>query len=87
MINVGDLVQVVRGMPCCGHATGAEGMIFVVYSIKDCSGEYCVFCNALLPPVTAHGCPGRRGINIPRLRLIPRLWELDETEYKEELSA
>src|SRR5260221_6522076 len=86
-IRVGDLVRVARGMPCCGHPTGAEGMIFAVRSIEHTYGEYCDFCNRLDPEDVANGCAGRLGIDLSRLRKIPDLWELDEAERKESLSA
>lgn len=82
-ISVGDLVRVVRGMPCCGHATGAEGMIFVVRSIEHTHSEYCNFCRRLDPEDVANGCEGKLGIDISRLRKIPDLWELDEAERKQ----
>jgi len=85
-IKVGDLVVVARGMPCCGTRTGREGTIFVVSSIVLCPDVICLVCKAPLPPPTAFGSRWK-GFDLQRLRKIPPLWELDETEHKDELPA
>jgi hypothetical protein len=86
-IAVGDLVVVARGMPCCGHRTGAEGSIFVVSAIEPYAQEICISCKAPLPLPTAFGHRGGKGFDLPRLRRIPPLSELDEAEHKEETPA
>jgi hypothetical protein len=85
-IAVGDLVVVARGMPCCGARTGAEGTMFIVNAIYPCPDEFCIFCKASLSPSTAFGSRGR-SFDLPRLRKIPPLAELKETEHKEETPA
>lgn len=83
-IQVGDLVIVVRGMPCCGHLTGAEGKIFEVTAFHTLTqDELCENCYTLLPKeLASHGLQDYRPIANSRLQKIPPLSELESsTEY------
>lgn len=82
-ISVGDLVCVVRGMPCCNTQTGSEGMFFTVTNIQDCQNEVCIHCKMPLPAPAVFGCPGRRGIDLIRLKRIPPLSSLDSLQTDE----
>ena len=68
-IKVGYLVMVVRGMPCCGANTGAEGVPFKVTRLEYFDNERrCNYCRADRPAIySAHGFIGRRAIEITRL--------------------
>lgn len=81
-IQVWDLVQVVRGMPCCGYQTGAEGMCFVVSGIVPVE-DHCAYCGTIMLPFGAERCPGRFPISIERLRRIPPLSELEDNKIDE----
>lgn len=73
MIKAGDLVWVARGMTCCGYLTGAEGMYFVVSGVRSGrTGTGCLQCGdgASARVMCADGCPGRRGIELGRLKKI-----------------
>ena len=80
-IQVGDLVQVVRGMPCCGAVTPMQGHIFKVTGFKETKGK-CKNCSA-----RANGWMSAKGgmfpIDVPRLKRIPPLSELEGQRTEE----
>lgn len=70
-IKKGDLVMVVRGNPCCGHQTGAEGMVFIADYVSVEGRDFlCDGCDRPLPGDWVSGCPGRMGIYAGRLTKI-----------------
>jgi hypothetical protein len=80
-IQVGDLVQVVRGTPCCGHISIWGGHIFTVAEILSVGGDgQCAYCDVLrsfsalaFPKIAA-----MEGIELVMLKRIPPLGELNE---------
>ena len=73
---MGDWVQVVKPTLCCGAVTPMQGHIFLVTGFKQDSGYRCDFCNALVPDGTsAKG--GANPVDVPRLKRIPPLEELE----------
>jgi hypothetical protein len=91
-IKVGDLVMVVRGMPCCGALTGAEGHVFTVTAIRGCltnTRNRCNECkdNTVANDAAANGHPTRPPIQLSRLKVIPPLENLEHTTTKEEVTA
>ena len=85
-IRVGDLVAIVR-WPCCGSRLGH---VDTVVSIEPESllGGRCVDCHTLF---TGYGTYIRltqdRGAQLPWLKRIPPLEELDSEKQKEEITA
>lgn len=87
-IRAVDLVYVARGMVCCGHPTGAEGRSFIVSEIVPGSHlDHCNYCDAVVPAPAAKGCPGRMGIDLPRLIKIAPPALPESIEHKEESHA
>jgi hypothetical protein len=86
-IKVGDLVVVLHS-----HCGSAVGMIRTVSAFHANANGRCPICNFTLShPIAAElngPAPwGRWRLPPSWLRRIPPLWELDETEHKEELPA
>lgn len=84
-ISVGDWVQVVKPMPCCGHTTPMQGHIFQVSSFQLDIGYRCEYCGASTDGTSASG--GERPVDVPRLKRIPPLEELDDVKRDEEITA
>jgi hypothetical protein len=87
-IKVGDLVMVVRGMPCCGRDTRALGMTYVVGKIYEYQNHYCSYCKAPLGTGLAAVASGSNvGVANHRLKRIPPLDELERDQIVKELTV
>ena len=80
-IVAGDLVQVVRGMPCCGHPTPMQGHIFQVTYIYTGNpmGATCDYCDRGFKSGELLAKGGDKPIDVVRLKRIPPLDELEGT--------
>ena len=86
-IKVGDLVQVVRGMPCCGKITQLMGTVFKVSALVDNEGTTCITCGAIvkrIDPISVRGHP-QFAFQLSRLKRIPPLSELEGERTEETL--
>jgi hypothetical protein len=81
-IKAGDLVQVVKPRLCCGNDSGV-GMVFLVEDFTD--GAYCDNCGWQGGPHAGVG--GLWRVELPRLKLIPPLDELEDVKRDEEITA
>ena len=85
-IRVGDLVQVVRPIPCCGNLGASFGAIFRVTKIKCAPFTYCGECKKCIDNVVCvegwHAL-----VTASRVKRIPPLSELESEQRKEELTA
>jgi hypothetical protein len=84
-IKVGDLVVIVKPNPCgCDKGVGT---IFMVEAF-DRSNRWnsCAWCGKNCG-THDQACGEGHAASLYKLRRIPPLWELDETEHKEELPA
>jgi hypothetical protein len=85
-IRVGDLVMVVKPMPCCGHTTPMQGNVFVVTGLFDHSNGYtCDYCDAPAEGMTAAG--GESEVDLLRLKRFKPLDELERDQIVKELSV
>ena len=86
-IEVGDLVQVVRGMPCCGATTKLMGVVFKVSSLVDNEGTACSSCGAIVKKVDPTSVTGHPifAFQLSRLKRIPPLSELEGQRTEETL--
>ena len=84
-IKVGDMVVVVRGMPCCGHSTPMQGHIFRVAQIRERTMTRfpCLYCAAESDNPAALG--GEKPVDLCRLKRIPPLSELEGERTQEDL--
>ena len=85
MIDVGDLVAVVKPTPCCGNPT-AVGWHFVVEGIYSAAVGRCAYCQVVEAKTVASGHP-ISDFNVERLKRIPPLDELDKIKHEEEIIA
>jgi hypothetical protein len=85
-IKVGDLVVVVRGMPCCGSDTKSLGKTYVVSDIIEYKDNYCLNCNVWLGSGLAAMYAIGRAVANNRLKRIPPLDELERDQIVKELS-
>lgn len=84
-ISVGDLVQVVRGMPCCG-AERALGWTFKVSAIRLSQKSHCAICKTSFQGTSlADGHPSWHPFQLHRLKRIPPLGELGQRTLDEML--
>jgi hypothetical protein len=83
-ISVGDLVVVVRGMPCCGALTKRNGLFFKVSAISPDNGAACDSCGKIGGEMHAKDENGLR-FDISRLKRIPPLSELESEKRDEDL--
>jgi len=81
-IKVGDLVMVIKPIPCCGYDKRI-GMISTVEQIVE-RGMYCTICGHNFGTST-HTIVNGIGFSFDRLKKIPPLEEQDKIETKEEL--
>ena len=86
-IQVGDLVQVIYPLPCC-KANGSFGLIFIVKHIER--STRCPLCKM----DTSHEFRAGNaevgignGFVLSRLKKIPPLSELEDTNIKETVEA
>ena len=81
----GDLVQVVKPVPCCGRTTPMQGHIFKVTSIDVAIPGYrCNYCAVICPAeASAHG--GEKPVDLSRLKRIPPLDELEGVRTEENI--
>jgi len=82
-IQMGDLVQVVRPTTCC-NSSRYTGYLFVVRDLRVTHRGSCAACGQPTPPneVCAIGPEGAH-TELPRLRRIPPLSELEGVETEE----
>ena len=86
-ISVGDLVMVVKLMPC-GH--GKPGAIFRVQTIEDPLGlqpNWCVHCKTVFADRSPLAIGDGQTVGFFRLKRIPPLDELEGVKEREELTA
>ena len=83
-IEAGDMVQVIRPISCCG-ADVAIGWTFIVTRIRASPRSRCRHCHQRFEGgLVAEGHPV--GVfDIPRLKRIPPLSELEGEKQKEDL--
>jgi hypothetical protein len=81
-IKIGDLVQVVKPVPCCGSITPMYGHIFVVTGFERCGEGYCKICDARLPAWRGV-LGGENRVWEERLKRIPPLEELEGQRTEE----
>lgn len=87
-IKVGDLVQIVKPLPCCG-GVASLGQIFAVAEVNgDERGLRCTVCGHW----TAHSVDARDArdnlwVPLSRLKRIPPLDELDDVKRDVEITA
>jgi hypothetical protein len=86
-IKVGDLVQVVRGKPCCGYIGPKTGTYFIVTAIVNRGIKACPNCHKESVFIKLLDGSGQKGWRIERCERIPPLAELEQAEDKEELPA
>ncbi len=89
-IRAGDLVMIVRAMPCCGALTGVEGAPFVVTRvIRIYFNTRCVSCRHLFlgDGLAAMGSAINRPIRLERLQKINPPAIKQSTERETELTA
>ena len=83
-IKVGDLVQVVRGVPCCG-GFNKLGVTFKVVRFLTLSGRICGWCGVTTTRNNACGSGMVSGYDVARLKRIPPLEELEGERTEETL--
>lgn len=87
-IRVGDLVQIVKPMPCCGRLGKHYGDTFTVSEIITTRFvNACAYCGARYAGTYAVDPADDLAAEVRRLKRIPPLSELESTETKEELPA
>jgi hypothetical protein len=80
-IQVGDLVQVVRSLPCCHHASKWHGHIYIVSELYPPSPSVvCIHCNSPKNFPTAIAEGHDVGVLVCMLKRIPPLSELESTD-------
>jgi hypothetical protein len=92
MFKPGDLVMVVKPMPCCGNGK-TIGKPFIVREIRTAMTPRCQYCGvvshsidlAMTDEVGARGLP--IGRQLSRLIKIDPLTEQDKTETLQEITA
>ena len=75
-ISVGDLVQVVKPMPCCG-AAASVGWMFTVLKIRHSPSSHCTHCGKNCEPSMVVDVGLEWVFDIPRLKRIPPANELE----------
>ena len=81
-IAVGDLVQIVKPMLCCGRLSNQD-IIFQVSDIQLVHGK-CTQCGfKTLNGIGAYGKSGGLPTDVRRLKRIPPLEELESTKTDE----
>lgn len=84
MINVGDLVAVVKALQCCGK-TDEVGSIFTVSAIET-GPALCKHCRAIVTE-TLCMCSDGSGVEIGRLKKFDPLPESETKTKREEITA
>ena len=78
-IKVGDLVMVIRPIPCCLR-NDSGGKIFVVAEIRPVGCPWCPACNAHRPELHAISKDREFRIMLSRLRRIDPIAEPETTQ-------
>ena len=82
-IQVGDLVQIVRGTRCC-NKPGHVGLIYTVTRMKS-SKWHCSHCNSEESELLVAGVGHMNGYEMSRLKRIPPLEELEGEKTEKDL--
>jgi len=85
MIKVGDLMMVVKPMPCCGKS-GILGIPFIVKNIYIPTKPYCVHCNSDIPIEPSTKLNSGNSVALYRLIKIDPPALQDETTTEKELA-